>query len=469
MKETQYIHRYLARFIIEATTPLTIGSGENNILTDALVVLDSNGLPYIPGSSLAGVIRHSIDEKKAREIFGYQSTENSSEGHGSEIIFSDAKMIGKDGKVIDGLQDIDFTDEFYNHFFRLPIRQHVRINHRGVVQESGKFDEQIIFKGTRFCFEMEMLYDGTLSKSETFDSVLNSVSKRSFRIGGGSRKGFGKIDVIEVYKVELNLMEPQDLTLYLSKSSGLSEDAMWWKEKRIQVHSDNDDTYDEYKLILKPDNFFMFGSGMGDSDADLTSVKAAYIYWKPSSSDPDVTVPEFKSEAILIPGTSVKGAVAHRMAYYYNLFMRKYADKEAAIESLVGTNNKAVRELFGYEERSNGTNIQVPGNVLVSDLIVSHSYVEKILNHVAIDRFTGGAMAGALFSEKTIYDQENKDKKYEIIFLVKKENCYTLHVLEAFERALLDICNGMLPLGGGVNRGNGCFNGKLFMNGKELK
>ena len=35
------------------------------------------------------------------------------------------------------------------------------------------------------------------------------------------------------------------------------------------------------------------------------------------------------------------------------------------------------------------------------------------------------------------------------------------NVQSAFESALKDVITGMLPLGGGVNRGNGVFTGKV--------
>ena len=40
--------------------------------------------------------------------------------------------------------------------------------------------------------------------------------------------------------------------------------------------------------------------------------------------------------------------------------------------------------------------------------------------------------------------------------------------MKAFELALADIKNGMLPLGGGVTKGNGFFSGKLTKNGTEI-
>ena len=64
--ETKYTHRHLARFIIEAVTPLAIASGQSDIFSDALVIRDVNGLPYIPGSSLAGIVRSMLPEEEAK-------------------------------------------------------------------------------------------------------------------------------------------------------------------------------------------------------------------------------------------------------------------------------------------------------------------------------------------------------------------------------------------------------------------
>ncbi|MMZ69950.1 hypothetical protein D1872_328830 [compost metagenome] len=63
-------------------------------------------------------------------------------------------------------------------------------------------------------------------------------------------------------------------------------------------------------------------------------------------------------------------------------------------------------------------------------------------------------MEGALFQEKTT----TSDEPFTIDILVK--NGVDESYLKAFEGALDDICNGMLPLGGSVNKGHGVFTGK---------
>lgn len=470
MEKTKYTYRFLARFVIEAVTPLAIKSGDSNMVTDSLVVLDVNGLPYIPGTSIAGVIRHAIGEEKAKKFFGKHESEKSDDRHGSDIIFTDCRMVGKNGTVVDGMDSeelLNDKDEFYSHFRKLPIRQHVRINHRGVASDSGKFDEQVIFKGTRFCFEIEMLSaekEGEVERENDFESVLEILQDDTLRIGGSTRRGLGEIMICSLQAAVLNLTKESDLDAYLNKPSSLNNgDWEKWVQKN-ETKITSSEKYHRYELRLKPDDFFLFGSGMGDDDADMTPVKATCIHWNKME-------PSFKTELILMPGASIKGALAHRVAFYYNQQTEKYADgkTEEELDDICGGNNLAVKELFGYEgEKKEGKTVgQKVGNVIISDVILDKEGENKLLNHVAIDRFTGGTIDGALFSEKVTYDSINEEENYYRIKVLVRHKDYTPHVITSFEKALKDICCGMLPLGGGVNRGHGCFCGKLYKDGEE--
>lgn len=498
MNEIKYNYRYLARFIIEAVTPLAVGSGEKDIASDSLVMCDINGLPYIPGTAIAGVLKHYIVEKamteqnqlmasiagvlrhyigkeamreqdqlmasisrvigeeKANVYFGRHDSTSPEGRHGSDLIITEARMIGKDGQVVDGLQNIDYSDEFYAHFLELPVRQHVCISNKGTAVAGGKFDNQVVFKGTRFCFEIELL-SSNADRKDDFDDIIKALYSGFIRLGGNTRKGFGQIEVRSLKTAVLDLCNPVELDFYCEKTSSLNdEDWKAWSND-YQVENSSQENYDRYELEIRPEDFYLFGSGMGDEEADMTPVKSTYIEWNGEGK------PYFcETPCILIPASSVKGAIAHRVAFYYNNYTSHCVDDQMPIEelnALSGSNNPAVRELFGYIGKTEEE--QKPGNVFISDIISSNPVDDKILNHVSIDYFTGGAIDGALFSEKVFYDTN----KYTLTLLLQKAS-YSEGVVNALERALMDICRGMLPLGGGVNRGHGYFNGKLFKNGE---
>lgn len=460
-KEQTIDYRFLARIIIEAATPLAVHSGEKEVQTDAVVIRDVNGLPYIPGSSIAGVIRHAWKDagNDIDKLFGFQknskkTTEEDPNGMGSRIIVSEARILNSQGMVVDGLmpETID-QDPLLSNYSDLPIRQHVRINHKGVAADNGKFDEQVVFQGTRFCFEMEMT--GFKEEADTFSQLLSILYQSTFRLGGGSRKGFGKIEVVEIKYDELKISD----FYYLEKPANLEKSQKWYRQ-----------TLPAFKKVegnmlcfkLRPENFFLFGSGFGDDDADMTPVKEQKVSWKDGNG-------KLEDYEYLIPASSVKGALAHRTAFYYNKNDGFYAEgkTKAEIEAHTGSNNEAVRLLFGCEGDEKGEGKQ-RGNVILSDMYIKTAQ-DKVLNHVAIDRFTGGAIDGALFAEKTAYwhqaNQEDYPLRLEILIDEKSiekmdKNKVKEDALKAFNLALNDLCNGLLPLGGGVNRGNGIFNGK---------
>ena len=96
-----------------------------------------------------------------------------------------------------------------------------------------------------------------------------------------------------------------------------------------------------------------------------------------------------------------------------------------------------------------------------------------MLSHVAIDRYTGGALQGALYNEEVLQPEQELtvDLYVEAAAFADHEFYNTTtnttttvkgdHVRQAFECALDDLCAGRLPLGGGTSRGHGTFSGTL--------
>lgn len=449
MEQTKYSKRYLTRVVVEAATPLAVGTGDKDVLTDALVARDLNGLPFIPGSSIAGVLRHSIgDNNDKNSIFGFQEGDN---GRGSRIIFTDAVLLDADGEAQDGLKTSEKSD-FLSHYDALPIRQHVRINALGSTNKGSKFDEQVVYQGSRFVFEMEMVDNG--DNESRYLEVLDNIHSQLFRLGGGTRCGFGAMKVIDVKYRSLDLNEPADLELYITKSSSLKQE--WIGYEPYLPGEREEQSWHEYILELKPLDFYLFSSGFSDDDADTTPVTESYVTW-----NNDNRGGQFVDDGVLIPATSFKGALAHRVAYHWNKIKGYTAESG---NGQVDNENVAVVALFGSS--GSDSNAISRGNVLLSDIILKPSANDqdklkdtKLLNHVTIDRITGGTIAGHLFTEKVTHrpDQSFKEVLYVNAKVLKDQD-----IKRALERSLQDICDGLLPLGGGTNRGHGIFTGSII-------
>lgn len=512
-----YTHRYLARICIEAETPLAVGSGEKGLNTDRLVAKDANGLPYIPGTSLTGVLRHSFgDAKWVADIFGSGGTD----GKGSRLLVSAAFLIGADGKtVMEGLQNINLNDGYYSYFSRLPERDHVRINDKGAAdsENHGKFDEELVHKGTRFVFKVELIANHTEQDKAYWKEILASFSSPAYRIGGGTRKGFGKLKILSKHSsaISLDLTNPLDLKTYLQKSGSLNDSIPTWKPLQV-VEKKELDGWKDYSLTLKAKDFFTFSEGIGDFQADNIPKKERFFDW--SNQKPVLTEKAFT----LIPATSIKGALSHRVAYHYNLAKEHLIGKDTKglesemdverftaniikdfdlegksyasdsvewerlkerIESLslegnkdweefqanlkdevrankgftdpVGENNEAVKNLFGYAKNTEEYRDGLRGRVLIEDAYLPNDQIkEKVFNHTSIDRFTSGTIDGALFQEKVSYAK----KEIEIKIWVEEEAWKEDKAIkEAFERSLEDLKTGRLALGGSTTKGHGMF------------
>ncbi len=464
-------HRYIAKIILEAETPLFVGSGETSLTADAIVMRDAYGFPMIPGTSLAGVLRHALEYPEAKcdwkEFFGYQ---DGSEGKGSKLRISSAYLI-LNGEIPDGSEEQ--KRKYFKDFDNLPVRQHVRINDRGTAEDKGLFDNEVVYKGVRFVFEMEAR--GTKEDENLWNKVMHALKSPIFRVGQGTRNGYGRLKVWGVKEMKLDLTNQEDFEKYLNYDNRLAIGDV----PEIKNES-SDSSVTTYKLELKPELGFLFGAGTGDDEVDAMPLKERVVIYD------DNWNLKLEEEQILIPGSSIKGAIRHRTCFHYNRRMKRWAEiyAEKMRDLITGVENKAVYELFGaeggwkgdkhdgcFDEYHNikdycGSRPAKRGHVLINDVFLKAAESDKIFNHVTIDRFTGGAKDGHLFSEKvaTLADQE---QKVTIDIVVEKEFDED-DIIGAFEDALRDICSGLLPLGGMTTKGHGIFTGTLFKNKEKL-
>lgn len=421
--QSSYSKRFVANIVIEATTPLKVGSSDIDMLQDAPVQKDWNELPMILGTSIAGVLRKTFEESVANDIFGDEHSKQK-DNRGSRLIVSNALLCDKDMKVIETLR-LNKSD-FLKSFDILPVREHTAITNKGVAEKNSKFDEEVVYKGSRFKFRMELIAND--KDEQNWHEILKVLNTKTFRLGSGSTKGFGDIKVLNeessygIYYIESEDYGQKNASLNTTYDQPFSEDA-----KEIE--------HTIYTLKITPDDFFMFGSGFGDDDADMTPVYEKVV---------DYDKGALSQEQILIPASSIKGALAHRTTYHYNLQNNYFIGDEKVKEG--------IKEIFGQAKQSDDAS-GCKGSILFSDCYKPKA-LTKVFDHVAIDRFTGGGIDGKLFQEKTITD----DREYEIEILLEKE--IDEKYVKAFEAALTDVTIGMLPLGGATTKGHGTFSGE---------
>ena len=344
-------------------------------------------------------------------------------------------------------------------FNNLPSRQHVRISDKGTAVKNGLFDNEVVYKGTQFVFELEVR--GTHDDATNWSKVLELVESPTFRIGSGTRNGYGSLKVIEIFQEVFDLTNTQQFEKYLNFNPSFTSEVSYKKVTEFGEYEEG--KFTKYSLQLTPDSFFIFSEGFGDEDADNKPLEEEVIKYENGKI-------QFENQTV-IPASSIKGAIAHRVAFHYNKLVGNFTDSKTKeeLKDFYGSNNKAITELFGKA----GKDVETPnaGNVFINDFYFSDKQVvnKKIFNHVAIDRFTGGAMNGALFSEK-VSNLIDSDFSFDIYVKTKSEKDEEKdeNTLNAFEETLKDICKGLLPLGGMTTKGHGIFTGSVYKGKTEL-
>jgi len=471
-------HRYVAQIVVEALTPLAIGSDSLAYDQDSPVDKDFNGLPYIPGTAIAGYLKKQLTDLQDSDSEDPDSKNNQPKG--SNIIISEAFLMDDEGKV---LQPNTISSDFLKRYFNLPIRQHTAINEFGAAKEHSKFDTEIVYKGSRFKFEIELQVEK--ENDEVWHTILNAFFQNNFYLGAGEFNNFGELKVIDLKEKHFDLSE-DDLDLYLEHDVDLNTINDIFNSYSLSLNK----KYNTQTIALSGENsYFHFGSGYGDTEVDNTNYTEFVIEgW-------DNDEPEFV-EKFVIPGTSIKGALSHRVAFYYNkeneIFVDnlipdiestaqqlddkynietiKLADnlddlekqksqlekQLAALEKeeintailfdkYVGSNNEGVKALFGSAKKS-ATDTGKSGNVIVKDIYLSKDTPQTIFMHNKIDRYTGGTIEGALFNEKVLAIDK-------VTLCIKYKNEFDTYL----DKALGDLKKGMLPIGGLVNKGHGIF------------
>lgn len=459
MTQSTNLYRHILRTTIEFTTPCLIGSGNKDDITDTIFVSDANGLPALPGSSLAGVLRAAFrnetsDVEAEKRIFGHQSD---SDGDASRLRVSWACIHDSNNQPVEGIIPPERLNDPVLANAKAPIlRDHVRISETGAAADKGKFDEKAIAAGHRFSFELELTSGGTDQDERDWYNLCQLLVLPALRIGGKSRRGYGAFKIIKLAAGHFDLRDPESFEAYHNHPASLAKPSSSLKWIAAPVTTQTSGT--QFKVYLKPSAYWMIGGGDDMSDdggnADMAPFRDHRIEWNDD-------VGSVMRDCLVIPATSIKGALAHRIAFHYNALSGCFADTPENPAS-AGEQNNAIRTLFGFvnepSERSDGKAKR--GNVIIDDLYLSKDAEppNQFVHHVGIDRFTGGARDAVLFNERPLWCGN------EICFSINVTDPNALSdktIRQAFIRTLEDLTQSRLQLGAGHGRGLGFFTGRF--------
>lgn len=434
-----------ATVTIEALAPLLISRGAGDVETDADCVTDANGLPMLPGTSIAGVLRHALEHEapvEARELFGYQEERS---GGRSRVTVGHGRVHGADDRPVVASPMLDEPgDGVLALLRRRVVRDHVRITGRGTAAQTGKFDHRHVPAGARWTFDLRVDDVAPERARATVGRVLAPLFGTA-ALGAKTRSGLGAVRVERASWRLFDLRREADRRCWQDYRTSSSVDDSWVdlrpasRTERLIV----------VPVELEAEGFWIFGRGAPEDDdpkAQLTPVREPRLTWS-SGGRGSIAAP-----TLVAPATGIKGALRHRTLYHARRLAGLFDEAPRGADA----GALAVEVVFGRAKRGGPTESNEgsrAGRVLVSEGTITDAR-RAALEHVSLDRFTGAPVDGRLFRERLLFGGK-------LTFELRVDARPTADApslelgLRALEAALLDLCRRRLPLGGGSSRGHG--------------
>lgn len=442
----------IAKLVIETQSPLAIKSGFRESGFDSELARDANGLPYIPATAWVGVWKQVIQSQ------GHSSEWFGSLDKKSAVTVSHGVMLNSQGEPASGLRTHEELErDFLLKRVLVPnplVRDRVALNDRGSAVDQAKFDQLLLPTGLRFCLcvkiDSQLLHkDTTIEEiSSKLAQYLELVNSRRFALGSTTRNGLGQ--------VKIHACEISSFNFVSGPEEGMRMQSFLRSEvlpvQNCLSESSADSFAKSYEIKLQALGAWRAGSGaflLSNAskvhEPDIKTYSEPYVTW---SKDGNATVE--KPRAVFC-GSSIKGALAHRVSFHWRRLNKQWAEHLADEESSTWQKRpKTLNMLFGNDRSEERDDNEMAGRLWIDDSIIDVKHTQ-VRFHNSVDRFTGGVRKGALFSEEVLYQPEFT-LRIGLEPLPKHEHNELL--LEALEATIQDLRNGLLPMGAASGRGN---------------
>ncbi|MCC7209692.1 MAG: hypothetical protein IT323_20445 [Anaerolineae bacterium] len=408
--------RIVKRVVVESDlvlqTPAHFGNGDEVGAVLPLIVDEATQQPLLTGASIAGALR------------SYLWTRQSGYGTAQDSVGVAALLFGGARQDNEGGQSRLIVDDAYGESARLEVRDGVKINPASRTAEEKKLYSFLMWAaGTHFPLRFELVIAESDDEKELLSALAAALhGLNEITLGARKRRGYGRVRVTgwQVRQFDLRTLE------------GLSEWIRYGGEplSTKAVHEDiftalgvGADFPDHRRLFSLDAQFELRGSVLIRASSDVADMG------------------HLRSSGLpVLSGTSLAGAFRARAAKIARTI--GIADAETLVDDMFGVFGDTV----SGKQASRASRVSVEESQIVDG--ESERWVQS---RVSIDRFTGGALDTALFSQQPHFGgrtgikltlREPEDHEIGLLLLVFK-----------------DLWTGDLPLGGESSIGRGRLRG----------
>lgn len=357
-------------------TSLHIGSGEEDAWIDSPLVKTKEGIPFIPGTTIAGIFRQLAEEnfkdneKAVYELFGPIKKEEEEGGFNkaSRLIFCDA-----------------FCDTYHSGY-----RNGVAINRNSLTsRKRALFSLETVDKPI---FNFKLMIDNPQKEDMMItEPILAELQSGRVAIGADKSRGLGWVRASHLKYADINLTDLDNFVNYLINDEVEFKDLIITKNK---TSGSSNYIEIEYTLTLEDvDSSLIVSSGVPGFTEDV-----------------DNALIRDKDGKFFIPGSSIKGPLRAQAERIVRLLAEK---KDKACDPTDPNNpcsakikKKKERKEIKIDDIKNSSclicntfgNGYLASRVFFTDIYDDTSQTKQIIENVAIDRFTGGSLEAAKFN-----------------------------------------------------------------------
>lgn len=392
---------------MELLSPISIGNGDD-LLTDHDCLRNSKGVPFIPGTSLAGVFSHYLSD----EMLALFTPKIGDEYKQSPYYISDANIVLDDKK-----RNVSTS-----------IRDGVKLKPDKIAEDGAKFDFEIVESSTKFDFRIEVIvrdHDNIDKMKKVVDVILHGLNSGEILLGYKSKRGYGKVKIEDVKIKEFTKNSLAEMLLF--------DKYQMDKYDQYSIPDiDNENKYDYMQVHLRQ----VGGISIRKYSATAGEVDFEHVT---SNGKP------------VIPGTSWNGLIRRQIAEYLD-------------DDIISNCCVKINDWFGEAKKRDTTGRA--SNIIIEESIIQDAKRIQITRN-KISRFSAGVSNRALFSEVSYF---NGDTVLGI--KVKKsieEDPDNSRIIGLISLVIKDIDNGFIALGGQTAIGRGLFKVlKVTLNGNEF-
>jgi CRISPR/Cas system CSM-associated protein Csm3 (group 7 of RAMP superfamily) len=512
-------HLHLVRVTLEAESPLSIGTGgdvtrrrpardpadpqKSEDHAAAALARDANGHPTLPGPSVQGVLRRlarvTRGDRWAEEVFGRQGPRHI-DGSAGTVTVGWGLVHGADDAAVDPRPGRATADDVLR-LLKSPAplwRDHVALSHRLSVEGRKKFARAAVPRGTRFSLELACFAP---ADDETLIKVAALFRHPAFRLGAARNRGYGRVRLVRASHVALPLTDPATIRERRAEPpstplpTDLTQAAAFVAPRGTATLA---------RLTLTAEGLIRFGAateeavaftggthgmrrvndgaaprfnGWSDdpSATDRSNIlrllTEPVIRWTGDTADirkPADTLahpPGLATLGFPVPGSQLRGPLAHRALYHWNRAKGRTVDADAFAQADSAAQERMLADLAGKATRppelgllfgaakgppvaGRGPSPGQAGRLMVDDARIETSWIVA-LDHISLDRFAGGVrnIEGVLFAEEALFGAMIvADLRIER-GPVGPVGGWPEDTAHALLLALRDLCTARLPLG----------------------